>query len=96
MLAGKTLLDYTNLFSVNDFKKNDKIIYKYFKEKYQTKNSRLKKIDETKNYFFEEIKRNELMSKKHKKMHKTLNYLEPALILTFALAGVFQFLFLLN
>ena len=26
MLKGKTLLDYTNLFSPNDFKKNDKII----------------------------------------------------------------------
>ena len=34
MLAGKTLLDYTNLFSPNDYEKNDKIIYKYFKDKY--------------------------------------------------------------
>ena len=34
MLAGKTLLDYTNLFSPNDYKKNGKIIYKYFKDKY--------------------------------------------------------------
>ena len=34
MIAGKTLLDYTNLFSRNDSKKNDKIIYKYFKDKY--------------------------------------------------------------
>ena len=33
MLAGKTLLDYTNLFSSNDYKKNDKIICKYFKNK---------------------------------------------------------------
>ena len=33
MLAGKTLLDYTNLFSPNDYKKNGKIIYKYFKDK---------------------------------------------------------------
>ena len=33
MLAGKTLLDYTNLFSPNDHKKNIKI-YKYFKDKY--------------------------------------------------------------
>ena len=32
MIAGKTLLDYTNLFSPNDYKKNDKIIYKYFKD----------------------------------------------------------------
>ena len=34
MLAGKTLLDYTNLLSPNDYKNNDKIIYKYFKDKY--------------------------------------------------------------
>ena len=50
MLAGKTLLDYTNLFSPNDYKRNDKIIYKYFKDKYGRKKSlefRLIKIDET-------------------------------------------------
>ena len=34
MLAGKTLLDYINLFSPNDYKKNHKIIYKYFKGEY--------------------------------------------------------------
>ena len=34
MLAGKTLSYYTNLFSPNDYNKNDKIIYKYFKNKY--------------------------------------------------------------
>ena len=34
MLAEKTLLHYTNLFSPNDYKKNDKIIYKYFNTKY--------------------------------------------------------------
>ena len=34
MLAGKTLLYYTDLFSPNDYKRNDKIIYKYFKDKY--------------------------------------------------------------
>ena len=33
MLAGKTILDYTNLFPQNDYRKNDKIIYKHFKEK---------------------------------------------------------------
>ena len=31
MLKGKTLLDYTNLFSANDFKKNDRIIKRIFK-----------------------------------------------------------------
>ena len=29
-LNGKRLLDYTNLFSPNDYEKNDKIILKYF------------------------------------------------------------------
>ena len=32
MLKGKTLLDYTNLFSPNDFKKNDQIINRIFKK----------------------------------------------------------------
>ena len=31
MLKGKTLLDYTNLFSPNDFKKNDRVIKRIFK-----------------------------------------------------------------
>ena len=30
MLKGKSLLDYTNLFSPNDYEKRDKIILKYF------------------------------------------------------------------
>ena len=34
MLAGKLLLDYTNLFSSYDYKKNERIICKYFKDKY--------------------------------------------------------------
>ena len=33
-LSGKPLLDYTHLFSPNSYKKNAKIIYKYFKNKY--------------------------------------------------------------
>ena len=30
MLTGQTLIDYTNLFSPNDYKKNEKILYKVF------------------------------------------------------------------
>ena len=30
MIAGKTLTEYTNLFSPNNFKKNDDIILNYF------------------------------------------------------------------
>ena len=32
MLKGKNLLDYTNLFSANEYEKNDKIILKYFQQ----------------------------------------------------------------
>ena len=34
MLARKSLLDYTNFFSLNDYKNHGKIIQKYFKDKY--------------------------------------------------------------
>ena len=34
MLAGKTLLDYTNLFSPSDYKKSDKIIIGILKTNY--------------------------------------------------------------
>ena len=66
-----TLLDYTNLFSPNHYQKNEKIIYKCFKDKYdKTKHKPrfyIKEIDDARNYFLEKTKRNDLMSKKHKK-----------------------------
>ena len=34
MLSEKTLLGYTNLFSSNDYEKNDKIIDTHYKDKY--------------------------------------------------------------
>ena len=43
MLAWKTLLDYTNLFSPNDYKRNNKIICKYFKKKHVSLEFRFKK-----------------------------------------------------
>ena len=30
MLKGKSLLEYTSLFSPNEYKKNDKMVLKYF------------------------------------------------------------------
>ena len=30
----KTLLDYSSVFSANDYSKDDKIMYKYFKDKH--------------------------------------------------------------
>ena len=47
---------------------------------------RLKNVDETRNYFLEEIKQNELMSKKHKKVCKTPNYTDHVLILASTIA----------
>ena len=37
VLAGKTFLDYTSLVSLNNYRKNEKIIYEYFKNKYGRK-----------------------------------------------------------
>ena len=34
MPKSKSLIDFTNLFSLNNFKKNDDIILKYFKNTY--------------------------------------------------------------
>ena len=42
---------------------------------------RFRKIDETRNYLVEEIKHNDLMSKKYKKRCKYLNHVEDLLVL---------------
>ena len=48
---------------------------------------RLKNIDEARNYFLEEIKQNDLMSKKPRKVSEALNYIENFLILVFTITG---------
>ena len=48
---------------------------------------RLKKIDEIINYLIEEINQNELMSKKHKKVCRVLNYIEHSLIVISTITG---------
>ena len=58
---------------------------------------RLKYIDETRNYFIKVINQNEIMSKKHKKVYRVLNYIEHLLILLSTVTGcvsisVFAFL----
>ena len=59
---------------------------------------RLKNVDETRKYLIEEINRNELMSKKHKKVCTTLNYIEYVfyflLFFYFLLLDVLPFLLL--
>ena len=56
---------------------------------------RLKKIDEARNYFIEEINQNELMNKKHRKVCRVLNYIEHLFILvSIQLLDVFLYLVL--
>ena len=58
---------------------------------------RLRNKDETRSHLTEEINRNDLMSKKHKKICMAFNYIELLLILSYLmrLLDVFQFLLLL-
>ena len=59
----------------------------------------LKNIDETRNNFLEEIDQNEFMSRNHKKVCTTLNYMEHFLILASAITGcisIFTFAYLLG
>ena len=48
-----------------------------------------KEIDKTRTYFIEEIKQNYLLSKKHKKVCKILNYTEHLLNLVFNFCSCF-------
>ena len=48
---------------------------------------RLKQIDETRNHLTEEINWNQLMSKKHDKVCKVLNYIEHSLIAISRITG---------
>ena len=48
---------------------------------------RLKNMDEKRNYFLKEIKQIESMSRKHKKVCKTLNYIEHFFILASTITG---------
>ena len=51
---------------------------------------RLKNIDETRNYLTQEINRNELISKNHKKICTTLNYIEHFLTVGSTITGCFS------
>ena len=83
MLVGETLSGYTNLFSPNDYKMKDKIIYKYFKDKYARRRKfRVQKIGETINYLLDEINHESI-----NKTYKYLNYVEHLLILASIITG---------
>ena len=87
ILAGNTLLHYTNLFSPNDYKKNDVSILKINMTEEISLEFRFRKIDETRNYLLEEIKNNDLMSENCKKTRKYLNYVEHLLNLVSTVTG---------
>ena len=46
---------------------------------------RLRKIVDTRNYFLKEVERDKLMSKNHKKVCTTLNYVKHFLILAYTI-----------
>ena len=87
MLVGKMLLDYTNLFSPNDYKKNDKKYIIILRTNMSSLEFKLKKIDETRNYLLEEIKHNDVISEKYKNTCKYLNYIKHLLILVSTATG---------
>ena len=71
VLKDKSLTDFTDLFASNNFKKNDNIILKYFKNGWMQfiwSNSLddqqfiLNKINEVKDHFIAEINEREFMS----------------------------------
>ena len=66
MLKGKTLLDYTNLFSPNDFKKNDQVIKRIFKK---MNNYRLNEISKIKDYFNHEINERKYKRRERRKRY---------------------------
>ena len=61
-------------------------------EENKSQELRFKKIDETRNYFLEEIQQNELMSRKHKKVCTILNHIEHFFILASAVIGCISML----
>ena len=88
MLDGKTLLNYTDLLSPNDYKKTNILsISKINMAEEASLEFRLRKFDETRDYLLEEIKHNDLISEKYKKTCKYLHYVENLLILVSTVTG---------
>ena len=100
MIAEKTSLDYTNLHSPNDYQKNNKIINKYFKNKYHQRKRKpwpqiKEKVKQDISYLLDQRKRNDLTSEKHKKLCRGFNSLKHVLVLFLLSVDVFQFLYFL-
>ena len=56
-------------------------------EKNINQDSSMEKIEKIRNYLIKEINQNELMSKKHKKVCRVLNYIDHLLILMSSITG---------
>ena len=85
MLKGKKLLDYPNLFSPNDFKKNDRVIKEYLKmnniiELTNVNKYRLDEINKIRDYFNNEIKERKDIIKKLNKLIVSFDYLDKIFI----------------
>ena len=85
MLKGKTLLDYSNLFSPNDFKKNDRVIKRILKmnnviELTNLNKYRLDEINKIRYYFNNEIKERKDIIKKLNKYLVSFDYLDKIFI----------------
>ena len=85
MLKGKKLLDYTNLFSSNNFKKSDRIIKRVFKNEYiieltDVNKYRLDEINKIRDYFNNEIKERNNIIKKLNKYLVSFHYLDQIFI----------------
>ena len=94
MLKGKTLLDYTNLFSPNDFKKNDQVIKRIFKNEYlnvielaDVNKHRLNEINKIRDYFNNEIKERKDVINKVNKYLVSFDYLDKIFITLSASLG---------
>ena len=108
MLKGKTLLDFTNLFSPNDFKKNDKLLKEHLRmnnisahdtttklstshlELEDINKYRLNEINNTIDYFNNEINERNDIIKKINKYIVSFDYLDKIFITLSASFGTLR------
>ena len=102
MIAGKSLLNYSNLFPSDNYKTKDKITYKYSKKNMARENVnldfRFEKKGWNKKLSLEEPKYNELIDDKDKNGRRILNYFKHFFVFVSLLLSVvvFKFLHLLH
>ena len=85
MLKGKTLLDYTNLYSPNDFKRTIELLKEYLRmnniiELTDVNKYRLVEINKIRDYFDNEIKERKDIIKKLNKYIVSFDYLDKIFI----------------